>query len=202
MRIDPKYTDFISLFLRLKYIIISPLVPFYLRNFSGIKIGKSCHFAGCPIVLCRQGASIVIGEQFKATSNSRNNPAGVSHPVILSAFGQNAVLKIGDNVGVTGVSINCWNRIEIEQNVMIGAGTAIWDTDFHPTDSLERLVNPGNGKTAPILIKKNTFIGARVLILKGVTIGENCVVAAGAVINKNVPDNSIVYGNPMIIKKI
>lgn len=201
MPINPKYTDFISFLLTRKNTLLSPLISFYLRYFAGVHLGEKSKFAGWPVVLCRQGGKIKIGNYFKATSKSINNPAGLPHPVILSAYGEKAVLKIGNNVGISGVSINCWNRIEIEDNVMIGAGSAIWDTDFHPTDPVERLNHPRNGKTAPIIIKKNTFIGARVLILKGVTIGENCIIAAGTVINKNVPSNSIVFGNPMKIKE-
>ena len=33
-------------------------------------------------------------------------------------------------------------------------------------------------------------------ILKGVTIGENVIIGANAVINKDIPDNSVVAGNP------
>lgn len=54
---------------------------------------------------------------------------------------------------------------------------------------------------APITVKSNCFIGAGALILKGVTIGENCVVAANAVVTKDVPDGSIVGGNPAKILK-
>lgn len=45
-------------------------------------------------------------------------------------------------------------------------------------------------------IGNNTFIGARSIILPGLTIGSNCIVSAGAVVTKDVPDNSIVAGNP------
>ena len=49
---------------------------------------------------------------------------------------------------------------------------------------------------APIVVKSNCFIGAGAVIMKGVTIGENCIVAAHAVVTKDVPDGSIVGGNP------
>ena len=54
---------------------------------------------------------------------------------------------------------------------------------------------------APIVVKSNCFIGAGALILKGVTIGENCVVAANAVVTRDVPDGSIVGGNPARVLK-
>ena len=45
------------------------------------------------------------------------------------------------------------------------------------------------------------FIGARSIILPGVTIGDHCVVAAGSVVNRDVPANSMVAGNPAKIVK-
>ncbi|WP_422136917.1 MULTISPECIES: acyltransferase [unclassified Endozoicomonas] len=46
------------------------------------------------------------------------------------------------------------------------------------------------------IIGKNCFIGANSIILPGITVGDNSIVAAGAVVTKNVPNNSIVVGNP------
>ncbi len=45
-------------------------------------------------------------------------------------------------------------------------------------------------------IGKNCFIGGESLILPGVVIGDNCVVGAGSVVTRNVPERSIVAGNP------
>lgn len=49
---------------------------------------------------------------------------------------------------------------------------------------------------APIVVGDNCFIGMGATILKGVTIGQNCIVGAHAVVTKDVPDGSIVAGNP------
>ncbi|RIV76041.1 acyltransferase [Pelagerythrobacter aerophilus] len=53
----------------------------------------------------------------------------------------------------------------------------------------------------PIVVKSNCFIGAGASIMRGVTIGENCVVAAHAVVTKDVPDGSVVGGNPAKVIK-
>jgi len=45
------------------------------------------------------------------------------------------------------------------------------------------------------------FIGARSIVLRNVTIGENSILAAGAVITKDVPENTIVAGNPAKVIK-
>ncbi len=56
-------------------------------------------------------------------------------------------------------------------------------------------------KTKPIHIKKNAWIGARVNILPGVIIGENAIVGTGSIVTKDVPDNTVVVGNPARIVK-
>ena len=64
-----------------------------------------------------------------------------------------------------------------------------------------RKIHPSLDLAAPIVVKSNCFIGAGALILKGVTIGENCIVAADAVVTKDVPDGTIVGGNPARVIK-
>jgi len=52
-------------------------------------------------------------------------------------------------------------------------------------------------------IGKKCFIGCNAIILPGVKVGDHVVVAAGSVVNKDVPNNSLVAGNPAkIIRKI
>ncbi len=56
--------------------------------------------------------------------------------------------------------------------------------------------------TARPIIGNNVRVATNALVLGGVTIGNNVIIAAGAVVVKNVPDNSLVVGNPAIIKKL
>jgi len=54
-----------------------------------------------------------------------------------------------------------------------------------------------------IIIKDKAWIGFNVIILKGVTIGEGAIVASGSVVTKDVPDFTLVGGNPArIIKSV
>ena len=48
----------------------------------------------------------------------------------------------------------------------------------------------------PIEVMNNVFIGCNSIIMGGVRIGNNVVVAAGSVVTHDVPDNSVVAGNP------
>ena len=85
---------------------------------------------------------------------------------------KNSILKIGDNSGMTGTSIHVHEKVIIGDNVNIGAGTLIFDTNFHSTDPIiraNRSIDLSNVATAPIHIMNNVFIGARSIICKGVT---------------------------------
>jgi len=45
-------------------------------------------------------------------------------------------------------------------------------------------------------VMDNVFIGLGAIIMPGVKIGPNAVIAAGSIVTKDVPENSIVGGNP------
>ena len=48
----------------------------------------------------------------------------------------------------------------------------------------------------PVKIGDKVWIGGGVTILPGVTIGDNSVIGAGSVVTKDIPANSVAYGNP------
>lgn len=51
-------------------------------------------------------------------------------------------------------------------------------------------------QTAPIVVGRDAFVGARAFVLPGVTLGAGCVVGAMAVVTRDVPPAAIVAGNP------
>lgn len=168
----------------------------------GVVLGNHSNIQG-EVGLEVKGGSVVIGDYFTCKSGMMTNPLGSN----LNSFirvGQLGKLDIGNNVGLSSTSIWCNDSITIEDNVKIGARCIICDTDCHSLDPLLR-VNPKtdacNAKTAPILIRKNAFIGASSIIFKGVTIGENSIVGIGSVVTKSIPDNQIWAGNPAVFIK-
>lgn len=54
---------------------------------------------------------------------------------------------------------------------------------------------------APIVIKKNAYIGTGAIVLEGVTIGENAVIGAGAVVTSDIPPNTVAAGVPCKVIK-
>lgn len=116
-----------------------------------------------------------------------------------------ATLEIGDNVGMSQISITCKQLIHIGANVKIGAGTLIFDTNFHNTDWRIRRNQDKDIMTAAnasVFIGNDVFIGTRSIITKGVTIGDRTIIAAGSVVVKDIPADSIAGGNPCKVIKL
>jgi acetyltransferase-like isoleucine patch superfamily enzyme len=163
-----------------------------------VKISGLIKSHGIPIMDISLNAKMSIGHHFVINNGLLNNMIGRQQPCFF-VVSKSGTLTIGNHVGISGTAIVCWNKITIEDNVKIGGGVVIYDTDFHSLDYRERTAIPEkftNVKTNPVLIKKNAFIGAHTTILKGVTIGNNSIIGAGSVVTRNIPDNEIWAGNP------
>ena len=130
------------------------------------------------------------------------------------AIGPNGQCKVGDFTLLNGALLMAEERIEIGSHCLVSWNVGIADSDFHPLEPAQRLVDakalapfyenrPARPKlrTAPVIIADNVWIGMNAVILKGVSIGENSVVAAGSVVTKSVPANSVVAGNPAVVVK-
>jgi acetyltransferase-like isoleucine patch superfamily enzyme len=150
---------------------------------------------------------IVVGRGFKCINHFDGNLIGLIQPCMFTVF-PDAVVTIGDNVGISGSTLRCSEAITIGNNTTIGSGCLIVDTDGHPQDVNERLHADDeiktyykNTKNRPIVIGENVFIGARCIVMKGVTIGDGAIVGAGSVVTKDVPPYTVVAGNPARIVK-
>ena len=54
-------------------------------------------------------------------------------------------------------------------------------------------------RNRPILIRRGSWIASRAFIGPGITVGEHSVVSAGSIVVRDVPDWSIVAGNPATV---
>lgn len=102
-------------------------------------------------------------------------------------------VELGEDVFIGNFcTVNAKARIAIGDRTMVAAGSYIIDHD-HDMESRDMR---GVGRTAPIDIGADCWIGGNSVILKGVTLGEGCVVGAGSVVTKSFPAGSVVFGNP------
>lgn len=164
------------------------------------------HLAGDPIININKaaGARIIIGKGVTLVSDSKYNPAGINHPVILSAEGPGAVIKIGDGVGMSGTSVVANVGIEIGANTMLGSNTNIYDNDFHIVDPEKRKLQRTTleSESASVKIGCDCWLAANVTVLKGVNIGDGVVVGAMSLVTKSLPGRVVVGGIPAKVIKM
>lgn len=129
-------------------------------------------------------------------------------------------ISIGDRTFIGGSTFISRNSIFVGNNVHIAWGGVIYDHDSHSLSYEERRNDFDNQlndvkndrssvyskdwstvKSAPIVIKDDAWIGMNVIILKGVSIGFGSIVGAGSVVTHDVPDWTVVAGNPATIVK-
>lgn len=106
-------------------------------------------------------------------------------------------IRIDDYVLICpGVRISSADRIRIHDNCMLANGVYITDSDWHGVYDRMSL-----GRTAPVTLEKNVWVGDSAIVCKGVTIGQNSIVGAGAVVTNDIPANCIAAGNPAQVVK-
>ncbi|SEE96385.1 acyltransferase [Ruania alba] len=85
-------------------------------------------------------------------------------------------------------------RVRIGDGVRIGAHTSL--LGFDHTFAPDRPVHSQPLTSRGITVGEDVYIGSHVMVLDGVTIGAHSVIGAGAVVTKDVPEWSIMVGNP------
>lgn len=141
----------------------------------GGRIWRSLRFAFCRHIFLSCGTNVNIEHGAK--------------------FGTGRTISIGSN---SGIGINAWveQQTKIGNDVMMGEDVMIFSRNHQTTRLDVPMTMQGFESHRPVEIGDDVWIGARALILPGVKVGNGCVIGAGAVVSKDVPDGSIVVGNP------
>jgi maltose O-acetyltransferase len=147
-------------------------------------------------VICNGQGSVLIGPS--CSFGFSLAPMAGDGRVMFQAREPNAVIEIGEFTAISNnTSLIANTRISIGARNLIGDNVLIIDSDFHGTAVAERRTSIG--KTAPVVIGDDVWIGSRAIILRGATIGAGSIVAAGAVVRGNVPPLSLIAGNPGVV---
>jgi acetyltransferase-like isoleucine patch superfamily enzyme len=136
-----------------------------------------------------------VRDLFSRLTGAEVDPSFWMLPPFYTDFGKN--IRVGKNVFINhGCEFMDRGGITLEDDVLIGPKVNLI-TINHPVEPSQRR----STFCAPILIKRNAWIGVGASVMPGVTIGENSIVAANAVVTKDVPANSIVGGIPAKVIK-
>ncbi|HUK99255.1 MAG TPA: acyltransferase [Nitrospirota bacterium] len=159
-----------------------------------INLGRGCIFAGIPYFRKHPSGTITIRDACIFRSAEWSNSIGLNRRCFLEV-GPDAEIVIGSKSGFSGSIINASSSIRIGENVLSGGNCTIVDSDRHPLDISGRRTS-APGKTEPIVIGNDVFLGMNVVVLKGVTIGEGTIVAANSVVSSSLPEKVLAGGSP------
>lgn len=167
------------------FITVVECMLWYLR---GVKYGKNLRFSGWCHMNRFNNSKIEIGDNVHFVSSSFINHIGINHKCSISTEKKDASIRIGNNCGFSSTCIIAFKRIEIGNNVRVGANSVIMDGDFHDDNRTK--------EDSSIIVNNNVWIGANAVVMKGVTIGENSIIGINSVVTKDIPSNCVAAGNP------
>jgi len=124
--------------------------------------------------------------------------------------GHNVILReenhIGDHFSIWNNSVvdygcKIGNNVKIHCNCYVAQFTTMEDDVFlAPGVTIANDIHPGCPDSRPCMkgptLKRGVQVGVNVTILPYVVIGERSLIGSGAVVTKDIPPNSVVYGNP------
>ncbi|WP_413537195.1 acyltransferase [Carnobacterium divergens] len=140
---------------------------------KGVKIGDNVSIGDYSIISCT-GILSKVGVGFSIGKNSSFGE--------FCYFGSAGGITIGENV-IMGQSIR-------------------FHSENHLFDRTDILIKDQGVSNKGIKVGDNCWIGAGAVFLDGISIGDGCVIGANSLLNKDIPPNSVVVGNPAkIIKK-
>lgn len=99
---------------------------------------------------------------------------------------------------------NCMIQCDIEfgNYVLVASNVSFIGKDDHLFNKIGTPIwNSGRGDLYKTYIGDDVWIGHGAIIMGGVRIGHGSIIAAGAVVVKDVPDGTVVGGNPARIIK-
>jgi len=135
-------------------------------------------------------AGTIIGEDFRSGHGvliREDNCIGNDVSV-----GTHSVLEFGNRIGNrVRIHSHCFLEwVTVEDDVFIGPHVVFTD-DPHPMHCPKF-----NECVGGATVKRLARIGANVTLLPGVVVGRNSLVGAGSVVVEDVPDDTVVAGNP------
>ena len=83
-----------------------------------------------------------------------------------------------------------WNGARIEDDVFIGPNVTFTNEHFSRFKQYPE-------RFEQTIVKKGASLGANCTVIAGNTIGEYSLIGVGSVVTKDIPANTVWYGNPI-----
>jgi maltose O-acetyltransferase len=125
-------------------------------------------------------------------------------------FGPNAAIHLGcyvwfygpGQIRRTGVRLGANSRInrdctlDVREGIHIGDNVSVSAEVLILTTAEQVDGTRSRDERKPVVIGDRVWIGVRAIIMPGVTLGAGSMVAAGSVVTRDVPADTVVFGNP------
>lgn len=137
-----------------------------------------------PRAFVARGGAVVLGDGSIVRSGALLLPSG-------------GAISVGHGTTINQyVVINGGGGVKVGSECMIAAFTAIYSMNHVFSDKDKSIRSQGLSTKGGVVIDDDVWIGAHCCVLDGVRIGRGSVVAAGSIVTKDVPEYSVVAGNP------
>ena len=160
----------------------TPVIEEYDSVSRGAEVGDDC--------IIRSGT--IIYETAKLANNVETG-----HNVLIregSEVGEGS--RIGSSTKLDG-SVIVGRNVSIQSNAYLPHLTRVGDNVFiAPNVCFTNDPYPQSGRMIGVIVEDDAIICANATILAGVRIGRGAVVGAGAVVTRDVPEETVVIGNP------
>jgi sugar O-acyltransferase (sialic acid O-acetyltransferase NeuD family) len=115
-------------------------------------------------------------------------PISVVHPTAFCAES----CKVGNGSQILANATVCVD-VEIGEACIINSAASV---DHESILEVGVHICPGGHLAGNVKIGAYSMIGTGATVLPGIVIGSNVIVGAGSVVTRDIPDNTVVYGNP------
>ena len=96
------------------------------------------------------------------------------------------------------------NGVVLEDGVAVAENVFLADTihDYRSVEEGAPNWTAGLKLGDPLIVRSGAWIGTNCVVTGGIEIGENAIVAPCTVVNRDVPANSLVLGNPAYVQRV
>ncbi len=109
-------------------------------------------------------------------------------------------IEVGENSNI-GINAYIPGKVIIGKDVMMGPSCNILSFNHSTTRIDIPMCEQGFQNERIVVIDDDVWIGMNVIILPGVHVGKGAIIGAGSVVRKDVPEYSVVIGNPAVVIK-